>query len=584
MSKTGVIILSDIHFIKDESKCKLCSENPNYLNVFLTYIKQLMKDNDIKFKYLLIAGDLVESGKRSEYKGIKDILNKILNELAIKKEHILIIPGNHDLSRDQISNYCDQNDISEDKAFQYMDIKFGNYIEFYKDFMEVSDYNLNNAIIGKLNFDECNISVLGVNSNVKESHRSMDHFGYIDEEKLIKEIDSLKPDRHYLVLTHHSWSDDRQSELPTIKNADNVKDIFRLKNITAFMYGHHHAVDRKKIEDKKGVHQYYEIGSFSKVLSDNTTDSYNNVFVTAIIDEKELKLQLKNYIFFQNNWESFTEASPNEIIFENKTCLTKNETKPSDEFMANPQLNTANKSSKEEVDDLKQENLIIGATSEKYLDFIAENKLYREGHYHWSNGENTRGWINISAFLGNHIILSNLRKDFKIFYAMLFEKKYVEKIDAVIGYGMEGNIVGSSLEPFFLKSDIRYIFYPSVHKGKNYINAEKITWNQATQVENVIFIFDFIPSNEYIQEIIKSGQILNKVKKLFIFSIFSIKMEENAISTFTINRMEENGNNNVEQTILAKYYAACRLSIPKCEMDMTKCPVCTNCLAEVIKI
>lgn len=583
MSKTGIIILSDIHFIIDKSKCKLCSENPNFLTGFLTYIKQLMKDNDIKFKYLLIAGDLVESGKRSEYKGIKKILDKILNELAIKKEHILIVPGNHDLSRDQISNYCDQNDISEDEAFQYMDIKFGNYIEFYKDFMEVNDYSLNNAIIGKLNFDECNISVLGVNSNVKESHRSKDHFGYIDEEKLMKEIDSLEPGRHYLVLTHHSWSDDRQSELPTIKNADNAKDIFQLKNITAFMYGHHHAVDRKKIEDKKGVHQYFEIGSFSKVLSNNLTDSYNNVFVTAIIDEKELKLQLKNHIFFQNNWESFIEASPNEIIFENETHLTKNETKPSDEFMADPQLITANDSSKEEID-LKQENLIIGATSEKYLDFIAENKLYREGHYHWSNGENTRGWINISAFLGNHIILSNLRKDFKNFYAMLFEKKYVEKIDAVIGYGMEGNIVGSSLVPFFLKSDIRYIFYPSVHKGKNYINAEKITWNQATQVENVIFIFDFIPSNEYIQEIIKSGQILNKVKKLFIFSIFSIKIEENAISTFTINRMEKNGNNNVKQTILAKSYAACRLSIPKCEMDMTKCPICTNHLAELIKI
>ncbi len=582
MSKIGIIILSDIHF-KDESKCKLCSENPDFLTGFLTYIKQIMKDNDIKFKYLLIAGDLVETGKRSEYKEIKDILDKILNELAIKKEHILIVPGNHDLSRDRISNYCDENDISEDKAFQYMDIKFGNYIEFYKDFMGVNDYSLNKAIIGQLDFDESNISVLGVNSNVKESHRSVDHYGYIDVEKLRKEIDSLDPGRHYLVLTHHSWSDDRQSELPTIKNADSAKDIFQLKNITAFMYGHHHAVERKKIENKKGVHQYYEIGSFSKVLSSNLTDSYNNVFVTAIIDEKEPKLQLKNYVYFQNNWESFTEAFPNEIIFENKTYLTKNDAKPSDEFMADPQSNTPNNSSKEQID-LKQENLIIGVESEKYLDFIAENKLYREGHYHWSNGENMRGWINISAFLGNHIILSNLRKDFKNFYAMLFIKKYVEKIDAVIGYGMEGNIVGSSLEPFFLKNDIRYIFYPSIHKDKNYISAEKITWNHATHVENVIFIFDFIPSNEYMQEIINSGEILNKVKKLFIFSIFSIKIEENVNSTFIINRMEENGDNKEKQTILAKYYAACRLSIPKCEMDMTKCPVCTNHLAEVIKI
>lgn len=584
MSKIGVIILSDIHFIKDESKCKLCLKEPNYLTTFLTFIKQQMIDDDIKYKYMLIAGDLVESGKRSEYKEVKEVLNKILKELEIKKEHLLLVPGNHDLSRDQISSYCDTNDIPEDKAFQYMDIKFQNYIEFYKEFMGVNVYSLNKAIISTLNFEECNISVLGVNSNAKESHRREDHIGYIDEDKLMEEIKDLDTNRHYLVLTHHSWSDDRQSELPTIKNAESAKKIFQLKNITAFMYGHHHALDRKKVEDKKGVYQYYEIGSFSKVLSGGSSDSYNNVFVTAVIDEKDLKLQLKNYIYFQNDWTSIPDGTLNEIVFKQKAYQQiQGKTEFSDEFMMNPQDNMLEHSSGEQ-DYFDQDNLTIGEESEKYLNYIAENRLYREGHYHWSNGENTRGWINISFFLGNHIILSNLRKDFKNFYAMLFEKEYIDKIDAVIGYGMEGNIVGSSLVPFFLKNDIRYIFYPSVHKGKNYINAEKITWNQATQVENIIFIFDFIPSNEYIQEIIKSGEIFENVKKLFIFSIFSIKEKENVSSTIIINRMEENGNNKEEQNILAKYYAACRLSIPKCELDMTKCPICINNLAEVIKV
>ena len=265
--------------------------------------------------------------------------------------------------------------------------------------------------------------------------------------------------------------------------------------------------------------------------------------------------------------------------FEKKTCQQKQKKiEFSDEFMMNPQDNMSKQVH------LEQDDLIIGDESEQYLYFIAENGLYREGHYHWSNGENTRGWINISSFLGNHIILSNLRKDFKNFYAMLFEKGYINKINAVIGYGMEGNIVGSALVPFFLKNDIRYIFYPSVHKGKNYINAEKITWNQATQVENIIFIFDFIPSYEYIQEIIKSGDIFVNVKNLFVFSVFSIKGEENVSSTITINRKEESGNNKEEQNILAKYYAACRLSIPKCELDMTRCPICINNLAEIIKV
>lgn len=580
MNKTGILIISDIHFIKDETKCKLCIEEPNFLTCFLTYIKQLMEDNEIKFKYLLIAGDLAESGKRAEYRRINEILDKMLKELNIKKENILIVPGNHDLSRDQISSYCDEKDISEDKASQYMDIKFKNYIEFYKNFMGDKDYSLDKAIISRLDLEECNISILGVNSNVKESHRETDHIGYIDEEKLMEEINHLETDRHYLVLTHHSWSDDRQSELPTIRNSDNAKNILHLKDITTFMYGHHHALDRKKIEDGRGIYQYYEIGSFSKVLS---SDSYNNVFVTAVIDEKNLKLLMNNYIFFQNNWTSVSDSTLNEIIFEKKEHPTKKQTVATYEFMENPQNTIVPDFSSKGQVQLKDDNLIVGVESEKYLKIISENRLYREGHYHWNNGENTRGWINISSFLGNHIILSNLRKDFKNFYAMLFEKEIIKKIDAVIGYGIEGNIVGGSLAPFFLKSDIRYIYYPSVHKGKNYISAEKVTWNQATHVENIVFIFDFVPSNEYIKEIIRSERIFENVKNLFVFSIFSIKPEENLLSNIIINRIAENGNN-IEQNILVKHYAACRLIIPKCEMDMTKCPVCINHLAEVIKV
>lgn len=149
---------------------------------------------------------------------------------------------------------------------------------------------------------------------------------------------------------------------------------------------------------------------------------------------------------------------------------------------------------------------------------------------------------------------------------------------------MEGNIVGSSLTPFLLKKDIRYLYYPSVHKGKNYIEAEKITWNQATQVENIIFIFDFVPPDNYIQEIIGSGKIFANVKKMFVFSIFSIRIEEGSSPDVIVVRAEENGKNKVEQKILVRHYVACRLEISECKMDMTQCPICTNHFAEVIKL
>lgn len=579
MHKIGIIILSDIHYTKDETKCKLCMKDLNYLTKFLTYIKKEMHEKNITYKYLLIAGDLVESGKRAEYKELKEILTKILKELEISKDHILIVPGNHDLSRDEISSYCDKKDIPEDTASQYMDIKFQNYIEFYKSFMGVSEYSLDKAIISRLDFEECNISVIGVNSNVKESHRKEDHKGYVDVEKLMGEIKHLGEDRRYLVLSHHSWADDRQSELPTIKNADDAKNIFHNENITSFMYGHHHAVERKNIEDKNGVYQYCEIGSFSKILSG---DSYNNVFVTAVIDEENVKLLLTEYVFFQNEWMAFPDHALKELNFGKQEDSIVEKTDSSFEFMEFPQNSPESSLSPEEVS--LENRLIIGMESEKYLDIIARDKLYKEGHYHWSNGEKTLGWINISSFLGNSIILSNLRKDFKSFYDLILEEQNVDKIDAVIGYGMEGNIVGSALVPFFINNDIRYLYCPSIHKDKHFISEEKVMWNKATLFEKLVFIFDFVPSSDYIKEILVSDSIFENVKMLYIFSIFSINENEKIDNRIFVNRKENSGNNKKQQHIDIKHFVSCKLSIPKCDRDMTQCSICVNQLAKIEKI
>lgn len=576
MGKTGIIILSDLHCAQDSSKSRLNTQDQSFLTKFLAFLKKRMQDEGIVFKYLLIAGDLVEEGKKAEYEVVKGILEKISNRLGIRKEHILIVPGNHDVSRDRISVHCEDNGIAEEEAYQYMDVKFQNYIEFYKEFMGIEEYSLDKAIVKRLDLEECNISVLGVNSNVLESHRGKDHVGYIDEDKLMQEVEDLPEKRNYLVLTHHSWADDRQMDLPTIKNADNAKDIFRNRNIRTYMYGHHHALDSKKVEDRKGKSQYYEIGSFSKVLSNAPGESYNNVFVAAVIDEETPKLTLSNYIYQQNDWELLPGRSPNELAFDMKEEQPGKAIEPVNAFMDMTEKNKADVRS-EVADDL-----IVGEDSEKYLRVIAENKLYREGHYHWANGEKTRGWINISAFLGNQATLSNLRKDFKRFYTMLLSKG--EKIDAVIGYGMEGNILGSSLTPVFLKNEVKYLYYPSVHKGKNYIEAEKIAWNQASQVKSVIFIFDFVPSNHYMREIIESGKSFESVEKLFVFSVFSIRAEEELASHILLDKKKEGKDNAGERKISVGHYTACRLVVPECEVDAAQCSICTNHLAEVIKL
>jgi len=50
MKKTGIIILSDIHYINDASKCKLSLKDSTFLTQFLCFIKKSMTDENIRYK------------------------------------------------------------------------------------------------------------------------------------------------------------------------------------------------------------------------------------------------------------------------------------------------------------------------------------------------------------------------------------------------------------------------------------------------------------------------------------------------------------------------------------------------------
>lgn len=554
--KVSILILSDIHYSNEAGVCRLGKkvEDDEYFQKFLNCLMKQQMEKNINIEYVLIAGDLVHEGKRTEYAVIKKYLDKLMEELNISSENVLVVPGNHDISRDALSDYCDQKDITGDDIAKQVEVKYSKFVDFFKEFKKEDTLDLSKVIFDEIYVKECNLKFLGINTNVKESFRKEDHYGYVDLDRLRTEIKRIDDKYKYIVVSHHSWTNDRDVELPTIKNAKNARELLSTYGINCFFYGHHHVNERKNLKDRTSDYQVLEIGSFSKE-----------------------KLELIKFVCVTGEWDEVTLGNGmNEISLNMKGDVKENETEIEcdTEFM----VDRLSDSVSEEKESLA---ISISQNSDKYVELISKKKLYKEGHYHWSNGDKTLGWINVPELLGNIEILASIRKEFRIFYS---ERK--GDINAIIGYGLEGNIIGSALTPFCVKENLRYFFHPSIHK--NYLDEEKVLWNPSADISKIAMICEFMLTDEDVAEIIRNVKGFEKMTKISIFSLFytdndsSPRNYTDSIEVVTFSEKDETQQS--KAVVEIDRYVVCKLEIKKCSRDEKSCPYYIKDLVDVVML
>lgn len=90
MDKLKWIQLSDIHFQYDNCDSEWLRDR---LPVYL-------KEKKVKCDFIVVTGDLLYKGQ-GDYNKVEEYLNKIASAVDVDKENIFIVPGNHDLVRDE---------------------------------------------------------------------------------------------------------------------------------------------------------------------------------------------------------------------------------------------------------------------------------------------------------------------------------------------------------------------------------------------------------------------------------------------------------------------------------------------------
>lgn len=92
--KVQILWLSDIHYKNQYGSIK-SKDLDAFLDDFLQYVDKLEPKN---FDYLLLSGDIAQEGSKEDYEQFKkDVLTPLQGKLSGAK--LLIIPGNHDVSR-----------------------------------------------------------------------------------------------------------------------------------------------------------------------------------------------------------------------------------------------------------------------------------------------------------------------------------------------------------------------------------------------------------------------------------------------------------------------------------------------------
>ncbi|GKU24074.1 hypothetical protein CFOLD11_09000 [Clostridium folliculivorans] len=244
MRKFTLLHLSDLHIDN--------ADDPNFA-IAREYLKndliKIIKEKRKQIDAVVISGDIINKGKLQSYDLAKNMIREIIDIAELSADKVLIVPGNHDIARDNMVKVLYENLSEEDlndinfinDKWQYFKLRFKPYLQFVNEVLnrefiqednpfEIRDIKLNDV---KVRFILLNTSWLSFGS---------DDFGKLligrwQLENLTEKIRKLDKSDFCIAVTHHplEWLTPDQKEL-----VDNyLRDEMKL-GVNAILHGHIH--------------------------------------------------------------------------------------------------------------------------------------------------------------------------------------------------------------------------------------------------------------------------------------------------------------------------------------------------------
>ncbi len=312
--------LSDLHLTckKDSEDWTIKSINQDIvIRSLLEAIQELLIEKDQKPDLVFITGDLVRGGKPDEYKVATEFCDQLLKITNLSKQQLFIVPGNHDVNRDEINPahkkrlylFDDQDGISDilsdSELSPILMKKLDAFYKFHNEFFcQESKFNEHFTIAKPIIIDgtDSKINLLGLNSALFAGYNGDDEkklaFGLHQSSQAFQTID--KNAALTIAFFHHPFSCFHTCEDTTQSQIKQHADVI--------LTGHLHDPSNMSQHDDSG--KVVIIGAGASYETRKSENSFNLCVLN--LETGEGKVQFYKYIHDKNRWTKNTDVNLDE--------------------------------------------------------------------------------------------------------------------------------------------------------------------------------------------------------------------------------------------------------------------------------
>ena len=186
-----ILHLSDFHFNQESRE-----EIEIVLNALFEDIKKLKEDYDLNPNLVVISGDIASTGDEADYNFALDWLNNLSKKLNISSDNFIIVPGNHDINRNELKRFSKLKFDDEEEVTKFLSKggdekiktfkKLGNFDEFIKNFYgDTNPYGGNYYLSTTVQVGKRRIGIVGLNTVWFSGERSFENGTVILDDKAL---------------------------------------------------------------------------------------------------------------------------------------------------------------------------------------------------------------------------------------------------------------------------------------------------------------------------------------------------------------------------------------------------------------
>ena len=299
----GITILhvSDMQFGAYHQFPSKSSDENTLLESILEDIEQLKEDEGFNPDLLICSGDLAEWGFAQEFAQATSFLGALGDKVGVDRARVIIIPGNHDINRNDCLYYFQQAKERNEDAKAPWAAKWKKYEEAFNDFYK----SVGNRATFQLDqpwslfvIPELEVVVAGLNSTWTEGHdwpddKSLDKFKekhqiihagscWLEQWKWFKKRLKAPEFAGWLKIgaIHHNIEPGARQDDQNLRDAANL-ETYLGRYLDIVLHGHTHTSRWNRVRDKFPWFAVGSAGLNQKIRPYGTPNQYQFLVLTA---------------------------------------------------------------------------------------------------------------------------------------------------------------------------------------------------------------------------------------------------------------------------------------------------------------